>query len=82
MSQRLRANLNAKINFGVTPRNSTIIRHNFSIHIAADCAGGVVAYPKEKFLLIGTKSFLDFVRPLSGDEGGGGKLNGVVNHLR
>ena len=53
-----------------------------SLHISADCAGGVVAYPKEKFLLIGTKSFLDFVRPLSGDEGGGGKFNGVVNHLR
>ena len=56
-----------------------IIRHSFSIHIAADCAGGVVAYPKEKFLLIGTKSFLDFVRPLSGEEGGGGIFNAVTN---
>ena len=68
-----------KIQFGVTPRNSTIIRHNFSIQIAADCAGGVVAYPKEKFLLIGTKSFLDFVRPLSAGEGGGGQFNAVSN---
>ena len=46
------------------PKNPKYIIRHHNFIIIPIAAENVVAYPKEKFPLIGTKSFLDFVRPL------------------